>query len=79
MVSTAPAQDRESFTEIVPSPAAGAQHVAGAGNPFGIPGDLIPPDETRVPAPARRDGHIRDTPCQIRATCWAIRVKVVVS
>jgi hypothetical protein len=41
---------------------------SGAGNPFGNPGDLIPPDETRVPAPARRSGHIRDTPCRIRAT-----------
>ena len=44
------------------------RHAAGAGNPFGTPGDLIPPDETRVPAPARRDGRIRDTPCHIRAT-----------
>jgi len=25
------------------------------------------PDESRVPAPARRDGRIRDTPCFIRA------------
>jgi hypothetical protein len=39
----------------------------GAGNPFGTPGDLIPSDETRVPAPARRYEHIRDTPCDIRA------------
>src|SRR5271165_2656249 len=41
---------------------------SGAGNPFGSPGDLIPPDETRVPAPAPADGRIRDTPGHIRAT-----------
>ena len=62
------AQGRESsYADRAIAGAAGARHVAGAGNPFGTPGDLIPPDETRVPAPARRDGHIRDTPGHIRA------------
>ena len=47
--------------------AAGRGHSqAGAGNPFRRPGDAILPDEIRVPAPARRNGNISDTPGRVR-------------
>jgi hypothetical protein len=65
LVSTSPFLGRESRRQAVPLPAAVRHGQAGAGNPFRRPGDAILPDEIRVPASARRDGSISDTPGRI--------------